>query len=97
MIGFLGGFRYFAIVFVALSVLGSGVMALTFVMFCDYGPLSVCFARAGVVLGIAIFQIVSLVTASVLLKKQRRIRLACALMILSVAPVPVGFLVLALT
>jgi hypothetical protein len=42
VITFLEGFKYLAAVVVALSVPGFGLVALTFLMFCDHGPFLIC-------------------------------------------------------
>jgi hypothetical protein len=54
MITFLEGFKYLAAAVVAISVPGFGLVALTFLMFCDHGPFFVCFLRMALTGGIAI-------------------------------------------
>jgi hypothetical protein len=90
MITFLEVFKYLAAVIVALSVPGFGLVALSFLAFCDHGPFLVCFLRMALVLGFALVQVVSLVRAWTFLKQRRRLRLAVGLMILSIVPVPVA-------
>ena len=63
MITFLEVFKYLAAVVVALSVLGFGLVAFSFLAFCDHGPFLVCFLRMAMVLGFALVQVVSLVMA----------------------------------
>jgi hypothetical protein len=87
---FLEGFKYLAAVIVALSVLGFGLVAFSFLAFCDHGPFLVCFLRMAVSAGIALAQVVILVRAWTFLKQRRRLRLAAGLMILSIVPVPVA-------
>ena len=61
MISFLEVFKFLAAVIVALSVPGFGLVAFSFLAFCDHGPFLVCFLRVVVVLGVALAQLVSLV------------------------------------
>ena len=61
MITFLQDFKYPAVVTVALSMPGFGLVAFSFLAFCDHGPFLVCFLRVVVVLGVALAQLVSLV------------------------------------
>ena len=67
MITFLEGFKYLAAAVVAISVPGFGLVALTFLMFCDHGPFFMCFLRMALTGGIAIAQVVVLVRAWTLL------------------------------
>jgi hypothetical protein len=90
MITFLEGFKYLAAVIVALSVPGFGLVAFSFLAFCDHGPILVCLLRVAVAAGIAFAQVVILVRAWTFLKQRRRLRLAAGLMILSIVPVPVA-------
>jgi hypothetical protein len=90
MITFLEGFKYLAAGVVALSVPGFGLVALTFLMFCDHGPFFMCFLRMTLTGGIAIAQVVILVRAWTLLKRRQHPRLSAGLMILSIFPVPVA-------
>jgi hypothetical protein len=90
MIAFLEGFKYLAAGIVAISVLGFGLVALTFLMFCDHGPFFMCFLRMALTGGIAIAQVVILVRAWTLLKQRQHPRLSAGLMILSILPVPLA-------
>ena len=90
MITFLEGFKYFAAGVVAISVPGFGLVALTFLMFCDHGPVLICFLRSALMVGTALAQVVILARAWTFLKQRRRLRLAAGLMILSIVPVPVA-------
>jgi hypothetical protein len=90
MITFLEGFKYFAAGVVAISVPGFGLVALTFLMFCDHGPFFMCFLRMALTGGIAIAQVVILVRAWTLLKQRQHPRLSAGLMILSILPVPLA-------
>ena len=89
MAAFLAWFKYLATIVVALSVPGFGLVAFTFLAFCDHGPFLPCFFRAAVTAGIVLAQVATLVAAWVFLNQQR-LRAAAALMILSVVPVPVA-------
>jgi hypothetical protein len=89
MITFLEGFKYLAAVIVALSVPGFGLVAFSFLAFCDHGPFLVCFLRMAVAVGIALV----LVRAWAFLKQRRRLGLAAGLMILSIVPVPVAIVI----
>jgi hypothetical protein len=93
LITFLEVFKYLAAVIVALSVPGFGLVAFSFLAFCDHGPFLVCFLRMAVAAGIALAQVVILVRAWTFLKQRRRLRLAAGLMILSIVPVPVAILI----
>jgi hypothetical protein len=90
MITFLEGFKYLAAIVVALSVPGFGLVAFSFLAFCDHGPILVCLLRMAVAAGIAFAQVLILVRAWTFLKQRRRLRLAAGLMILSIVPVPVA-------
>ena len=90
MITFLEGFKYLAAGIVAISVPGFGLVALTFLMFCDHGPFFICFLRMALTGGIAIAQVVILVRAWTLLKQRQHPRLSAGLMILSILPVPLA-------
>jgi hypothetical protein len=90
MITFLEGFKYLAAGVVAISVPGFGLVALTFLMFCDHGPFFMCFLRMALTGGIAIAQVVILVRAWTLLKQRQHPRLSAGLMILSILPVPLA-------
>ena len=90
MITFLEGFKYLAAAVVAISVPGFGLVALTFLMFCDHGPFLICFLRMALTGAIAIAQVVILVRAWTLLKQRQRPRLSAGLMILSILPVPLA-------
>jgi hypothetical protein len=91
MITFLEAFKYLAAMIVALSVPGFGLVAFSFLAFCDHGPFLVCFLRMAV--GIALAQVVMLLRAWTFLKQRRRFRLAAGLMILSIVPVPVAIVI----
>jgi hypothetical protein len=93
MTTFLEGFKYLAAVIVALSVPGFGLVAFSFLAFCDHGPFLVCFLRMAMAAGIALAQVVMLVRAWTFLKQRRRLRLAAGLMILSIVPVPVAIVI----
>jgi hypothetical protein len=93
MITFLEGFKYLAAVVVALSAPGFGFVALSFLLFCDHGPFLVCFLRAGLTVGIAIAQVVTLIIAWTLLKRRQRPRLSAGLMVLSILPVPLAIVI----
>lgn len=93
MITFLEGFKYLAALIVALSVPGFGLVAFSFLAFCDHGPFLVCFLRMAVAVGIALAQVVTLIRAWTFLKQRRRLRLAAGLMILSILPVPVAIVI----
>jgi hypothetical protein len=93
MITFLEVFKYLAAGVVALSVPGFGLVALTFLMFCDHGPFLMCFLRMALTGGIAIAQVVLLVKAWTLLKQRQRPRLSAGLMILSIMPVPLAIVI----
>jgi hypothetical protein len=54
-------FKYLAAVTVALSLPGFGLVAFSFLAFCDRGAFLVCFLRMVVVLGVALAQLVGLV------------------------------------
>lgn len=90
MIRFLEGFKYFAAVVVALSALVLGLLAFVAVLFCDAGPVSLCFKWAASILAIPAVQVVSLVMGWRFLKKRRYIPFSAALMILSVLPMMLG-------
>ena len=90
MITFLEGFKYLAAGVVALSVPVFGLVALTFLMFCDHGPFLLCFLRMALTGGIAIAQVVVLVKAWTLLKQRKHPRLSAGLMVLSILPVPLA-------
>jgi hypothetical protein len=90
MITFLEGFKYLAAGVVAISVLGFGLVALTFLMFCDHGPFFMCFLRMALTGGIAIAQVVILVRAWTLLKQRQHPRLSAGLMLLSILPLPLA-------
>jgi hypothetical protein len=90
MITFLEGFKYLAAGVVAISVLGFGLVALTFLMFCDHGPVFMCFLRVALTGGIAIAQVVILVRAWTLLKQRQHPRLSAGLMILAILPLPLA-------
>lgn len=90
MIAFLEVFKYLAAGVVALSVPCFGLVALTFLMFCDHGPLLMCFLRMALAGGIAVAQVVILVKAWTLLKHRQRPRLSAGLMLLSILPVPLA-------
>jgi hypothetical protein len=90
MITFLEVFKYLAAVVVALSVPGFGLVAFSFLMFCDHGPFLMCFLRMALAGGIAIAQVVILIKAWTLLKQRQRPRLSAGLMILSILPVPIA-------
>jgi hypothetical protein len=87
------GLKYLAFVVVALSILAFGLAALTFVMFCDHGPVLICFLRSALMVGIALAQVVILVRASTLLKRRQHLRLSAGLMILSIVPLPVAIVI----
>ena len=93
MISFLEVFKFLAAVIVALSVLGFGLVAFSFLAFCDHGPFLVCFLRMAVAAGIALAQVVILVRASTLLKRRQHLRLSAGLMILSIVPLPVAIVI----
>jgi hypothetical protein len=93
MMSFLEGFKYLAAVIVALSVAGFGLVAFSFLAFCDHGPFLACFLRMEVAVGIALAQVVILVRAWTFLKQRRRLGLAAGLMILSIVPVPVAIVI----
>jgi hypothetical protein len=93
MTTFLEGFKYLAAVIVALSVPGFGLVAFSFLAFCDHGPFLVCFLRMAMAAGIALAQVVMLLRAWTFLKQRRRLRLAAGLMILSIVPVPVAIVI----
>jgi hypothetical protein len=93
MITFLEGFKYLAAVIVALSVPGFGLVAFSFLAFCDHGPFLVCFLRMAVAVGIALAQVAVLVRAWAFLKQRRRLGLPAGLMILSIVPVPVAIVI----
>jgi hypothetical protein len=76
---------------VALSVPGFGLVAFSFLAFCDHGPFLVCFLRMAV--GIALAQAVMLVRAWTFLKQPRSLPLAAGLLILSIVPVPVAIVI----
>jgi hypothetical protein len=86
---FLKVFKFIAVVLVALCIPASILLSLTFVMFCDTGPVSACLLRSVTVLGILAAQVVSLIAGWASLKRQR-VLLAGSLMILSILPVPVA-------
>jgi hypothetical protein len=90
MITFLEVFKYLAAGIVALSVPGFGLVALSFLMFCDHGPFIWCFLRMALAGGIAIAQVVILLKAWTLLKQRQRPRLSAGLMLLSILPVPLA-------
>jgi hypothetical protein len=90
MITFLQVFKYLAAVIVALSVPCLGLVAFSFLAFCDHGPILVCLLEVAVAAGIALAQVVSVSRAWALLKQRRRLGLAAGLMVLSIAPVPVA-------
>ena len=90
MITFLEGFKYLAAAVVAISVPGFGLVALTFLMFCDHGPVFMCFLRVALTGGIAIAQVVILVRAWTLLKQRQHPRLSAGLMILAILPLPLA-------
>ncbi len=90
MITFLECFKYLAAAVVAISVPGFGLVALTFLMFCDHGPFFMCFLRMALTGGVAIAQVVILVRAWTLLKQRQHPRLSAGLMILSILPVPLA-------
>jgi hypothetical protein len=90
MITFLEGFKYLAAAVVAISVPCFGLVALTFLMFCDHGPFFMCFLRMALTGGVAIAQVVILVRAWTLLKQRQHPRLSAGLMILSILPVPLA-------
>lgn len=90
MTSFLNVFKFVAIVLVALSVPVFGLVALTFIMFCDAGPVSACLFASGMTLGVAAAQIVSLVIGLLFLRNRSRVLLAGGLLTLSVMPIPVG-------
>jgi hypothetical protein len=90
MINFLEGFKYLAAVIVALSVPGFGLVAFSFLAFCDHDSALACLFRMTVTAGIALAQVVSLLMAWTFLKHRRRLRLAAGLMLLSIVPVPVA-------
>ena len=90
LIRFLAGFKYLAVVLVAVSAAAFGLLAFSAVMFCDVGPVSTCFRWAAFILGIPMVQIVSLVMAWSFLKKRHYIRTSAGLMILSVLPMLLG-------
>jgi hypothetical protein len=90
MITFLEVFKYLAAGIVALSVPGFGLVALSFLMFCDHGPLIICFLRTALAGGIAIAQVVILLKAWTLLKQRQRPGLSAGLMLLSILPVPLA-------
>jgi hypothetical protein len=90
MIYFLEGLKYLATVIVALSVPGFGLVAFSFLAFCDHGPVLACMLRMAVAAGIPLAQIMVLMMAWALLKQRRRLGLAAGLMILSIVPVPVA-------
>jgi hypothetical protein len=93
MIAFFEGFKYLAAVIVALSVLGFGLVAFSFLAFCDHEPAFVCFLRMTAPVGIALAQVVILVRAWTFLKQRRRLRLAASLMIVSIVPVPIAIVI----
>jgi hypothetical protein len=93
MIALLEGFKYLAAVIVALSVLGFGLVAFSFLAFCDHGPALACFLRMAAAIGIALAQVVILVRAWTLLKQRRRLRFAAGLMIVSIVPVPIAIVI----
>jgi hypothetical protein len=93
MITFLEGFKYLAAGIVAISVPGFGLVALTFLMFCDHGPFFICFLRMALTGGIAIAQVVILVRAWTLLKQRQHPRLSAGLLILSILPVPLAIVI----
>jgi hypothetical protein len=90
MIYFLEGLKYLATVIVAISVPGFGLVAFSFLAFCDHGPAFACMLRMAVPAGIALAQVLVLRRAWTLLKQRRRLGLAAGLMILSIVPVPVA-------
>jgi hypothetical protein len=85
--------KYLAVVVVALSILAFGVVALTFLMFCDHGPALPCFLRAALMVGTALAQLVILIRASTLLKQRQHLRLSAGLMILSIVPLPLAIVI----
>jgi hypothetical protein len=93
VITFLEGFKYLAAVIVALSVPGFGLVAFSFLMFCDHGPFLMCFLRMALTGGIAIVQVVLLIRAWTLLRQRQRPRLSAGLMILSILPVPLAIVI----
>ena len=86
MINFLEKFRYLAAVLVALSIPAFGCFAGVRVLFCDAGPMSSCIRSAVLILGIPTFQIASLVTGWVFLRKRRHLPISAVLIVLSVIP-----------
>jgi hypothetical protein len=90
LITFLKVFKYLAAVVVALSVPGFGLVAFSFLMFCDHGPFLLCFLRMALAGGIAIAQVVLLIKAWTLLKLRQRPHLSAGLMVLSILPVPIA-------
>jgi hypothetical protein len=90
MIIFLEGLKYLATVVVVISVLGFGLVAFTFLAFCDHGPVLACMLRGAVPAGVALAQVLVLRKAWNLLKQRQRLGLAAGLMILSIVPVPVA-------
>jgi hypothetical protein len=77
-------------VVVVLSMGSAVVVALTFLLFCDSGPVSTCLLEGAAVIGIALVQVLIVIQGWVLLKVRRRLRLSAALLILAIVPPVVG-------
>jgi hypothetical protein len=94
MLGFLRIARYIGLLIVVVSVPAFLIAAGTIVMFCDHGPVSTCFLLAGAIVAILLLQIIALVAAFLFVKQNRRLRLACGLLLLSVTPSAAGLIFL---
>jgi hypothetical protein len=93
MIKFLESFKYLAAVIVALSVPVFGLVAFSFLAFCDHDSALACLLRGAVTMGVALAQVLVLVRAWTFLKQRRRLRLAAGLMILSILSVPMAIVI----
>jgi hypothetical protein len=94
MLGFLRIARYIGLLIVAVSVPAFFIAAVTIAMFCDHGPVSTCFLLAGAIVAILLLQVIALIATFLFVKQNRRLRLACGLLLLSVAPSVAGLIFL---
>jgi CBS domain containing-hemolysin-like protein len=86
MIDFLERFKYLALVIVVLSVPAFAFIAFMVILFCDSGPISLCFRVAGIIIAVPVAQVSSLVMAWIMLKKRRYIFVSAGLMLFSILP-----------
>jgi hypothetical protein len=62
-------------------------------MFCDHGPVLICFLRSALMVGIALAQLAILIRAWTLLKQRQHPGLSAGLMILSIVPLPLAVVI----